>query len=117
MVQLLPEVVEGPLMVMTERLKNFEDIVPLLARGAASPKKLLEETLYGMPYTQVGERTVHFGCRCSAERVAGSLASLPRSDIESLMEGGKTLEIECDYCRKHYEFTMDQLRALLQPAN
>ena len=117
MVQLLPEVEEGPLMVMTERLKDFEDIVPLLARGAASPEALLSETLYGMPYTKVGDRTVHFGCRCSPERVAGSLASLPRSDIESLMEGGKTLEIQCDYCRKNYEFTMEQLRNLLQPAN
>jgi molecular chaperone Hsp33 len=117
MVQLLPEVAEGPLMVMTERLKNFEDIVPLLARGAAAPEALLAETLYGMPYTKVGERTVHFGCRCSPERLAGSLASLPRSDIESLMEGGKTLDIECDYCRKNYQFTIDQLRGLLEPAN
>lgn len=117
MVQLLPEVAEGPLMVMTERLKNFEDIVPLLARGAASPEALLAETLYGMPYTKVGERTVHFGCRCSPERLAGSLASLPKSDIESLIQGGKTLEIECDYCRKYYQFTMDQLKKLLAPVN
>ena len=117
MVQLLPEVAEGPLMVMTERLKDFEDIVPLLARGAASPEALLAETLYGMPYTKVGDRKVHFGCNCSPERLAGSLASLPRSDIESLMEGGKTLEIECDYCRTNYEFTIEQLRGLLEPAN
>lgn len=114
MVQLLPEALEGPLMVMTERLKDFQDIVPLLARGAASPEELLRETLYGMPYTKVGDRGVHFGCGCSAERLGLSLASLPRADIESLMEDGKTLDIECDYCRKKYEFTMDQLRALLE---
>jgi molecular chaperone Hsp33 len=117
LVQLLPEVVEGPLMVMTERLREFEDIVPLLARGAASPENLLAETLYGMPYTKVGDRGVHFGCRCSPERLALSLASLPRADIESLMEGGKTLEIECDYCRKKYDFTMQQLKSLLDPVN
>jgi molecular chaperone Hsp33 len=117
MVQLLPEVEEGPLMLMTERLKDFEDIVPLLARGAASPETLLAETLYGMPYTKVGERMVEFGCRCSPERLAGSLASLPRADIESLMEGGKTLEIQCDYCRKNYEFSVDQLKNLLEPVN
>lgn len=117
MVQLLPELEEGPLMVMTERLKDFEDIVPLLVRGDASPEKLLAETLYGMPYTKVGERGVRFGCNCSPERLAGGLASLPRADIESLMEGGKTLEIQCDYCQKNYEFTVDQLRALLQPVN
>ncbi len=117
MVQLLPEVAEGPLMVMTERLKDFEDIVPLLARGQASPQALLAETLYGMPYTKVGERTVHFGCRCSPERLAGSLATLPKADLQSLLEGGKTLEIECDYCRKQYEFTVEQLRSLIEPAN
>ena len=113
MVQLLPEVAEGPLAVMTERLKDFEDIVPLLARGAGSPEELLRETLYGMPYTQVGDREVHFGCRCSPERLAQSLASLPRADIESLMEDGKPLEIECDYCRKRFEFTQQELRSLL----
>lgn len=117
MVQLLPEVAEGPLMVMTERLRDFEDIVPLLARGAASPEKLLEETLYGMPYTKVGDRKVWFGCQCSAERLIQSIASLPRADIESLLEGGKPLEIECDYCRKNYDFTTDQLRQLLEPSN
>lgn len=117
MVQLLPEVEEGPLMVMTERLRDFEDIVPYLARGAASPSALLAETLYGMPYTKVGDRPVSFGCYCSPERLMGSLASLPRSDIESLLAGGKTLDIECDYCRKNYKFTTDQLKSLLAPAN
>jgi molecular chaperone Hsp33 len=114
MVQLLPELAEGPLQVMTERLKDFEDIVPLLARGRASPTELLAETLYGMPYTKVGESEVRFGCRCSPERLAQSLASLPQGDIESLMEGGKPLEIECDYCRKHYEFTVQELRSLIE---
>jgi len=113
MVQLLPDVAEGPLAIMTERLKDFEDIVPLLARGAGSPKELLKEMLYGMPSTKVGEREVRFACQCSAERLAASLASLPKADIESLMEGGKPLEIECDYCKKSYEFSQQQLESLL----
>ena len=61
--------------------------------------------------------TVRFGCRCSPERLAQSLASLPRADIESLMEGGKPLEIECDYCRKHYEFTLAAAEEPPRPAN
>jgi len=113
MVQLLPELSEGPLMVMTERLKEFEDIVPLLARGKASPSELLAETLYAMPYTEVGDREVFFGCRCSPERLAQSMASLPRADIESLLEDGKPLEIECDYCRARYEFSTQELQSLL----
>ena len=113
MVQILPELAEGPLMVMTERLKEFQDIGPMLARGHASPTELLAEVLHGMPYTRVGDREVHFGCRCSPERLAQSLASLPRADIESLMEDGKPLEIECDYCRTQYSFTTQELHSLI----
>jgi len=40
-VQLLPEVGEGPLMVMTERLKDFPTIHDLLERGEAEPEHLL----------------------------------------------------------------------------
>lgn len=116
-VQLLPEVAEGPLMVMTERLKDFEDIVPLLARGAASPEDLLRETLWGMPFTKVGDRTVSFGCNCSYERLAASLGSLPRADIEGLMGDAEPLEIECEYCRENYRFTTAQLKKLLEPSN
>ena len=67
-----------------------------------------------MPYTRVAERTVHFGCNCSPERLSISLASLPRADIESLLEGGQVLDIECDYCRTAYAFSPAQLRSLLE---
>ena len=113
LVQLLPDYAEGPLMLMTERLKDFEDIVPLLARGAASPKTLLEETLYGMAYSLVGERNISFGCNCSATRLTASLATLPKADIESLLADKRMLEIECDFCRTEYRLSPEQLRGLL----
>ncbi len=113
LIQILPDVAEGPLMVMTERLRDFQDIVPLLARGAASPKALLAEILYGMPFTRVGERRISFGCNCSEHRLAASLATLPRSDIESLLADKRILEIACDFCRKEYRFSPELLRGLL----
>ena len=113
LVQLLPEVVEGPLMVMTERLKDFENIEPLLRRGAASPKELLDEILYGMAYTEVGDRSVHFGCTCSPARLAASLSMLSKEDIEEMLSEKKVLDVECDYCKRKFEFHPEQLRGLL----
>lgn len=113
MVQLLPEVEEGPLMVMTERLNDFADIVPLLARGVGSPKALLTEILYGMPFSVVGERTIAFGCNCSATRLTASLATLPKGDLESLLADKRVLEIECDFCRKEYRLSPEHLKGLL----
>ena len=116
-VQLLPEVGEGPLMVMTERLKDFPSIDQLLAGGDAAPEKLLREVLYGMPYDEVGRGTLRYECRCSEERLLATLLSLPRADIRELVIGivpGEVLEIDCDYCQRHYRISPERLRGVLQ---
>jgi molecular chaperone Hsp33 len=112
--QLLPEVGEGPLAVMTERMRDFEKMEPLFASGAAAPEALLREILYGMPYTHVGEDALRFGCNCSQVRVAASLASLPKHEIREMIADGRVLEIGCDYCGKQYQMAPEQLRGLLE---
>jgi molecular chaperone Hsp33 len=115
LVQLLPEVLDpsGPLLVMAERLKDFESMEPLLAGGASAPASLLEELLYGMPYTLVGEGSLRFGCQCSLERVALALSTLPKSEIEHLLRREEPTELSCDYCGKVYTFQKSHLAGLL----
>ncbi len=112
-VQLLPGAPEGPLMVMTERLRAFESIDALLASGGADPAVLLGEVLYGMEWSEVGRSEVCFACHCSEERLVASLSSLPKHDIAELLEGGAPLDIDCDYCGKHYCFAPERLRGLV----
>jgi len=112
-VQLLPGVGEGPLMVMTERLKDFTAMGPLLEKRMAEPRALLAELLYGMPYTEVGESGHGFGCNCSEERILFGLSTLPRRDVQHLSEQGEILEIACDYCRQEYKIAPAKLRGLL----
>lgn len=113
-VQLLPEVGRGPLMVMAERLREFERVGQLLAKGEGDPTHLLAEILYGMPYSPVGESQLRFGCNCSDERILASLASLSRADIQDLYSTGEVLEIVCDYCKKDYAVEPERLRGLLE---
>ncbi len=116
LVQLLPEASEGPLMVMTERLKDFPSIETLLAAGEAAPEKLLAEVLYGMPYDEVGRGELRFECRCNEERLLATLLSLPRDDVRELVNGvtlGEVLEIDCDYCQRHYRISPERLRGVL----
>lgn len=112
-VQLLPEVGDGPLMLMTERLKDFPAIDALLHAGEAAPEKLLDELLYGMPYSEVGRGDLRYACRCSEERLLATLISLPKTDIRDLVEDGGVLEIDCDYCGRHYRFAPETLRGML----
>ncbi|MEO8875997.1 MAG: Hsp33 family molecular chaperone HslO [Polyangiaceae bacterium] len=114
-VQLLPELEEGPLAIMTERLHHFDSIEKLLANGGAEPAVLMSELLYGMPYAEVGSGTVHFGCNCNRERILATLATLPRADVQELLASGAPVEMTCDYCGTDYAVEPAVLQGLIDP--
>ncbi len=114
MVQLLPEVGRGPLMVMTERLRDFEVIDPQLASEQFTPTWLLDELLYGMPFTRLEESPVRFECWCDELRVVSALASLSRADLEHLLSTNEVLEIACEYCKRDFRIAPARLRGLLE---
>lgn len=113
LVQLLPEVGRGPLMVMTERLKDFENIDALLGADNFTPEVLLEELLYGMAYTRLEESSIGFECWCNELRVVSAIATLPRTDIEHLLSSGEVLEIACEYCKREFRIPPTRLQGLL----
>jgi molecular chaperone Hsp33 len=114
MVQLLPEVGRGPLMVMTERLRDFESIDAQLDDAAFTPSWLLDELLYGMPFTRLEESQVRFECWCDELRVVSALASLSKGDIEHLISTSEVLEIACEYCKRDFRIAPARLRGLLE---
>jgi molecular chaperone Hsp33 len=113
-VQLLPEVGRGPLAVMTERLREFQEIDGLLASLDADPVPLLDELLYGMPFTRLEQSPLRFECRCNAVRVMSALASLGRSELADLVKQGVPIELGCDYCGQQYVVSPLELQGLLQ---
>ena len=116
LVQLLPEVGRGPLMVMTERLKDFESIDAQLKEPNFTPAALLEELLYGMPFTRLEESRVGFECWCNELRVVSAIATLPKPDIEHLLSAGEVLEIACEYCKREFRIPPARLQGLLDPS-
>jgi molecular chaperone Hsp33 len=113
LVQLLPEVGRGPLMVMTERLHDFENIDAQLRDPGFTPTALLEELLYGMAFTKLEESQVGFECWCNELRVVSAISTLPKHDIEHLLSSGEVLEIACEYCKREFRIPPARLHGLL----
>lgn len=116
LVQLLPELNESQLAIMTARLGEFPSIETLLANEGKTPDGLIEELLYRMPHSRLADSPLGYGCQCSEIRVMASLATLPRHEIEQMVNDGKTLEIGCDYCGTQYAVEVERLRGLLTPS-
>ena len=113
LVQILPEAQRGPLMVMTERLEDYRTIDDRVSRPDFSPSGLMDDLLHAMPFTPLGESDIRFECWCSHLSVVAALSSLPRSEVQSMIDDGDVLEIRCDYCNAQYRVSPVELRGLL----
>jgi len=114
LVQLLPGAHRGPLMVMTERLNEFQNMGELLCKPEFGPDWLIGELLYGMDFSRLGTSTVRFNCWCDELKVIAALTTLPQHDIEDLASSEEILSINCDYCGHLYEISPARLRGLLE---
>ena len=113
LVQLLPGAQRAPLMVMTERLEEFRVIDERIARPDFTAASLMDELLYAMPFTALGETDIRFECWCSQVSVMSALSSLPRTELQAMIEDGQVLDIRCDYCNTDYRVAPAELRGLL----
>jgi molecular chaperone Hsp33 len=111
LIQLLPGVGRAPLAFMTERVREFGNIDVQLAKHDA-PRALIAELLSEIPYTELDDSPLRFGCWCSAERLLSALSTLPKADIDDFVQKGEVLEISCDYCHRQYQIPPSKLVGL-----
>lgn len=117
--------------IMLQRLPDPEKQVPtdreddwrraMVLLGSATDDELTQPALSGEAllyrlYNEDGVRVfppqpMRFSCRCSRERVASMLKSMPKAEIEALAVDGR-VEVACEFCNTRYDFDRDQLAAL-----
>ncbi len=60
-------------------------------------------------FAYLGSRQISFFCPCSKDRMALNLRGLYSTDLEELFANSKMIEIKCDYCKKMYELTREDI--------
>lgn len=116
-VQLMPDASDETIGLLEANLQGLRPVTELLNEGM-SPENMLGELLKGMDAALLEKRRVAYRCDCSKERVAKSLAALPREDLREMIEDGKPTEARCRFCNERYEFSTEELLALMpRPVN
>ncbi|SEF79512.1 molecular chaperone Hsp33 [Eubacterium ruminantium] len=59
-------------------------------------------------------RPTAYKCNCSRARVSKALISLGRKEIQSMIDDGKPIEMNCEFCNSHYEFSIDELKEFIK---
>ena len=90
-----------------------EEVIEQLEEGH-TPESLLEKVLEGFDM-EINEKVpTEFYCNCSRERVEKALISIGRKELNEMIQEGKSIEMNCHFCNKNYEFTVEELKEILR---
>ncbi len=81
-----------------------------------TPEELLESAFGELGLVYAGEREPLYRCDCSRERIERALISIGRADLGEMIEEDHGAEVSCRFCDQIYQFTEEDLRALLKAA-
>ena len=78
------------------------------------PERMLYRLYHADGLERHTSRPLRAACRCSAERVARTLKSFPREEIDSLRDDEGRVEVVCEFCKAKYLFDAAGLERLYQ---
>ena len=114
-VQLMPFAEDEVIEKLEENLKGISSVTAMLEAGDR-PEDILERLLKGMEPEILDTIPTSYHCDCHKERVARSIISIGRKDIQEMIDDGKEIEVNCQFCGKKYCFSVDELREMLKRA-
>ena len=113
--QMMPGASEEVISALEKRLGEITSITALLDAGN-TPEMILEHILGDFGLEILDKLPTAFSCNCSEERIEKALISVGKQELQSMIEDGKTIEVNCHFCNKHYPVTLERLKELLEMA-
>jgi molecular chaperone Hsp33 len=86
-----------------------------LVDSAIAPGRLLFRLFHEDGFTTTAAKPLQAKCRCSADRVHGTLRTFPREEIESLKDENGEVVVTCEFCKARYHYSATDLDELYAP--
>ena len=114
-IQLLPDASDEIIDRLEAKLSGISSITSLLDAGK-TPEEILTDILGEFGLEILKKMPVQFHCDCERSRVEKAIISIGRKEIQDMIDEGKEIEVNCQFCNKHYEFSVDELKKLYEKA-
>lgn len=94
------------------RLAAFASVTSLMEEGM-QPEQMMEALFQDYDMVIHDRLETKYACNCSKERVENAVASIGKKDIQEMIDDNKPIEVNCQFCNKHYIFEVEDLRRLI----
>ena len=114
-IQLLPGAEEATIAALEKTIGELEPVTTMLNKGM-TPEDILELILGQFGLEILDKMPIQFTCNCTKSRVEKALISIGGKELQEMIDEDKPIEVNCHFCNKHYEFSVDELKKLYEKA-
>ena len=111
-IQLMPFADDAIIDELEKRINEVNSVTSMLEEGL-SPEGILEKLLgpFGVEFTDTIPTA--YKCNCSRERVTKALISVGRKELQSMIDDGKDVTLNCHFCNTDYTFDINEIKKFL----
>lgn len=123
MIQLLPGAEESFITALENKINAIRPMTELMMGGMDLKRilKLLYEDMESEDseklvedYEILEEKDAEYKCDCSKEKFYKGVITLGKDELKKIFDEDDTLETECHFCGKRYQFTKDDFKEILE---
>ena len=114
-IQLLPGASDEIIDKLEAKLSGISSITALLNAGK-TPEEILTDILGEFGLEILSKMPVQVHWDCDRSRVEKAIISIGKKEIQDMINEGREIEVNCQFCNKHYKFSVDELGDLLKKA-
>ena len=111
-IQLMPFTEDEVIDRLEQKLSGLKPVTTMLEEGN-SPEEILKLSLGDMGLEITDTMPVQFHCNCSKPLVEKVLISLGKKELQSLIDEGKDVELNCHFCNSNYTFSVEEVKKIL----
>lgn len=112
-IQVMPDTDDEVIDKLEARLGEVYSVTEMLDKGM-TPEDILNYVLEGMDVEILETVPTQYKCDCSFERVSKVIASLGKKELQEMIDDGKPVEVNCQFCGSHYKFDTEQLKEFIK---
>lgn len=111
-IQVMPNTDDEVIDKLEARLGEVHSVTDMLDKGM-TPEDILNYVLEGMDIEILETIPTQYKCNCSVERVSKAIASIGKKDLQEMIDDGKPIEVNCQFCGSHYKFDTEQIKGFM----
>lgn len=109
LIQVLPSAQESDIKIVEHVLAGLKPVSTIMSE--MEPKEVAEAMFSDLE--AISETGVEYKCTCSHQQMYDALRTLNTEDLQEMITEDQGAELECHYCHSKYQFSVEELQALI----